>query len=94
MIGTTLGSAEVPTFDIFDGIDLGSLEDFTDGTEDGKFDGLLPVTRLGLVDIIKLNMDEVTELCFWGRKLFDTTLGVFPTWCILCVRASIMRILD
>ena len=82
MIGTTLGSAEVPTLDIFDGTDLGSLEGFTDVTEDGKFDGLLLRARLGLVDKINLNMDKVTELGFWGRKLFVTTLGVFPTWCI------------
>ena len=82
MIGTTLGSAEVPTFGIYDYTDLRSLEGFTDGTEDGKFDGLLLGARLGLVDRLNINMDKVTELGFWGRKLFGTTLGVFPTWCI------------
>ena len=77
MIDTTLGSSEVPTLSIYYYTDLGSLEGFTDVTEDGNFDGLLLGARLGLVDRLKLNMDEVTELKFWSGKLIDTTLGTF-----------------
>ena len=63
-VGTSADPSVVPTLDIFDGTDLGSLEGFTDVTEDGKFDGLLLGARLGLVDRLNINMDKVTELGF------------------------------
>ena len=50
MLVTTLGAAKAPTLFTYKDIKIGSLEGFTDGTEDGKFNGLLLVTRLGLVD--------------------------------------------
>ena len=82
MLGTTLGDSEGPTLGTYDDIELESLERFTDGTTDGKFDSFLLGERLGLVDVLKLGTDKVTELGLWDVKLFGTTIGAIPTWCI------------
>ena len=38
--------------------------------------------RLGLVDGIKIDIEEVTELGFWDGKLLGTALGAITTWYI------------
>ena len=82
MLVTTFGDAEGPTLFTYKDIKIGSLEGFTDGTADGKFNGLLLVARLGLGVGLKLGTYVVTELCFWDGTLVGTTLGSITTWCI------------
>ena len=82
MLVTTLGATEGPTLVTYYYTEIGSLEGFNDGTAYDKFDGWLLVARLGLVYILKLRIDEVTEQCFWFEKLIGATLGSITTWCI------------
>ena len=82
VLGTKIGSAEGPTLGTYDDTDLGPLENFTYGISYGKFGSLLLGARLGLVDWIKIGIDEVTELVSWNGKLLETKIGAIPTWCI------------
>ena len=57
-------ASEGPVLGTFDDTEIGSLESLTNGTSNGKFDGLLLGSRLGLVDGLKMVTDKVTELGF------------------------------
>ena len=62
MFCTTPWDTERTTLGTYDGTELGSLEGFTDGFADVKFDGLLMGARLVLVYGLKLGTYKVTEL--------------------------------
>ena len=62
MFGTTLGYSEETKLGTYGGTELGSLEGFTDIPADSKFEGLLLEYRLGLVNVIRLGTDKVTEI--------------------------------
>ena len=64
VLGKIFWATEEATLGTYDYTEKGLLECFTGGTEDGKFDGLLLISRPVLVDGIKLVTDKVTELGF------------------------------
>ena len=60
MLGAILGAAEGPALGTYYDTYLGSLEGFTNGTADVKFDSLLLRAGLRVVDGLQLGTVEVT----------------------------------
>ena len=74
----TIGAAEEVTLGTYEYTEKGLLECFTSGTEDGKFDGLLLISRPGLEYEFKLVTDKVTELGISDVKRLSQYLDQFP----------------
>ena len=75
MLGTKPGAMDRILIGRYVRLELVYSERYTDGTADGKFDGMFLEDLFGSVDGLEISTNAGTELGLYDKKILGTKLG-------------------